>query len=119
MGACSLHRRGCSICDRVYPNKPGDHLPERLRATFKLSLEKLAPYKARVLYLHAPDRTVPFEDALREVNALYTEVIPAAPLGTPVQIGVSIDLASGVKSLGPASDIYQQSSMRTPNSPGM
>ena len=52
-------------------------------------------------------------------DALYSEVIPPAPLGTPVQIGASIDLASGVKSLGPASDMYQQSSMRTPNSPGM
>ena len=52
-------------------------------------------------------------------DALYTEVIPVTPVGTHVQIGASIDLASGVKSLGPASDIYQQSSMRTPNSPGM
>jgi glycosyltransferase involved in cell wall biosynthesis len=52
-------------------------------------------------------------------NALYTEVIPPAPVATHVQMGTSIDLASGVKSLGPASDMYQQSSMRTPNSPGM
>ena len=52
-------------------------------------------------------------------SALYTEMLPPAPVGAPVQIGASIDLASGVKSLGPASDMYQQSSMRTPNSPGM
>jgi glycosyltransferase involved in cell wall biosynthesis len=52
-------------------------------------------------------------------DALYAELIRPAPLDTHVQIGASIDLASGVKSLGPASDMYQQSSMRTPNSPGM
>ena len=35
------------------------------------------------------------------------------------QIGWSRDVASGVKSLGPAAVMYQQSSSRMPNSPGM
>lgn len=35
------------------------------------------------------------------------------------QIGSSIDFASSVKSFGPVSVMYQQSSMRMPNSPGM
>ena len=35
------------------------------------------------------------------------------------QIGWSIEVASGVKSLGPDSVIAQQSSNRMPNSPGM
>lgn len=35
------------------------------------------------------------------------------------QIGSSIDLASWVKSFGPASVMCQQSSSRMPNSPGM
>lgn len=52
---------------------PGDHLPEKLREIFQTSLKAIAPYKARVLYLHAPDRTVPFKDTLCEVNELYKE----------------------------------------------
>jgi glycosyltransferase involved in cell wall biosynthesis len=52
-------------------------------------------------------------------STLYAEVSPSARLDQDRQIGASIDLASGVKSFGPASDMYQQSSMRTPNSPGM
>ena len=58
---------------RVYPTHPGAHSPAELRATFEKSLSLLAPYKARVFYLHAPDRSVPFEDTLREVNKLYEE----------------------------------------------
>lgn len=52
---------------------PGDHSPEKLRAIFNTSLKLIAPYEARVFYLHAPDRSVPFEDTLREVNKLYKE----------------------------------------------
>lgn len=58
---------------RVFPVKPGDHAPAALRATFQTSLKLLSPLKARVLYLHAPDRSTPFEETLREVNELYKE----------------------------------------------
>jgi len=58
---------------RVYPVKPGDHKPEALRATFNTSLEKLSPNKVRILYLHAPDRSVPFEETLAEVDKLHKE----------------------------------------------
>jgi len=61
------------ISRRVYPVKPGDHAPEALRAIFETSLKTLNRPKVRVLYLHAPDRSVPFEATLREVNALYDE----------------------------------------------
>ncbi|OJT06071.1 Aflatoxin B1 aldehyde reductase member 2 [Trametes pubescens] len=57
----------------VYPASPGDHSPAKLRATFETSLKLLAPLKVRVLYLHAPDRSVPFEDTAREVNELYKQ----------------------------------------------
>ena len=58
---------------RVYPVKPGDHSPENLRNTFLTSLQYLKRDKVRVLYLHAPDRSVPFQDTVREVNNLYKE----------------------------------------------
>ena len=37
------------------------------------SLKALKTDKIDMFYLHAPDRSVPFEDTLREVNALYRE----------------------------------------------
>ncbi|KAI0934347.1 hypothetical protein AcV5_006218 [Taiwanofungus camphoratus] len=68
-----LDLKDATIDTKVYPVKPGDHAPATLRSTFQTSLKLLAPLKVRVLYLHAPDRSVPFEDTLREVNELYKE----------------------------------------------
>ncbi|KAL7283337.1 hypothetical protein ACG7TL_002766 [Trametes sanguinea] len=68
-----LDLKGATIDTKVYPNSPGDHAPAKLRATFQTSLKMLAPYKVRVFYLHAPDRSVPFEDTVREVNQMYKE----------------------------------------------
>ncbi|KAJ7109329.1 Aldo/keto reductase [Mycena epipterygia] len=62
-----------SIDTKVYPIKPGDHSPAALRSTFFASLDALNRKKVRVLYLHAPDRSVPFEETLEEMNKLYTE----------------------------------------------
>ncbi|KAJ7470717.1 Aldo/keto reductase [Mycena latifolia] len=62
-----------SIDTKVYPFKPGDHSPTALRSTFFTSLEALNRKKVRVLYLHAPDRSVPFEETLEEMNKLYNE----------------------------------------------
>ncbi|KAI0709123.1 Aldo/keto reductase [Earliella scabrosa] len=66
-----LDLKDATIDTKVYPVKPGDHAPEALRSTFQTSLNLLSPLKVRVLYLHAPDRSVPFEDTVREVNELY------------------------------------------------
>ena len=45
---------------------------ERLHVA-TLSEKALAPHKINIFYLHAPDRSVPFEDTLRAVNELYQE----------------------------------------------
>ncbi|OCH95535.1 Aldo/keto reductase [Obba rivulosa] len=68
-----LDLKGATIDTKVYPTEPGVHAPERLRAKFEESLKALAPHKIRVFYLHAPDRSVPFEETLREVNKMYNE----------------------------------------------
>ncbi|KAJ6502595.1 Aldo/keto reductase [Mycena sanguinolenta] len=62
-----------SIDTKVYPFKPGDHAAGALRATFFESLKALDRKKVRVLYLHAPDRSVPFEETLEEMNKLHNE----------------------------------------------
>jgi aflatoxin B1 aldehyde reductase len=68
-----LDLSGLIIDTKVYPASPGDHAPEKLRQTFKTSLEKLKVKKVRILYLHAPDRATPFEDTIREMDALHKE----------------------------------------------
>lgn len=71
-----LDLKGSTIDTKVYPVKPGDHSPEKLRATFETSLNILVPSatpRARVFYLHAPDRSVPFVDTLREADKFYKE----------------------------------------------
>ncbi|KAI0670451.1 Aldo/keto reductase [Trametes maxima] len=67
----SLDLKDATIDTKVYPNTPGDHAPAKLRETFQTSLKLLSPHKVRVFYLHAPDRSVPFEETAREVNELY------------------------------------------------
>ncbi|KAF5391285.1 hypothetical protein D9757_001929 [Collybiopsis confluens] len=68
-----LQLRHAAIDTKVYPVKPGDHAPSALRATFFTSLKALNRDKVRVFYLHAPDRAVPFEETVAEVNKLYEE----------------------------------------------
>ena len=65
--------QGTDPTRRVYPVNPGDHSPEKLRSIFQTSLKLLTPLKPRVLYLHAPDRSVPFEETLHEINELHKQ----------------------------------------------
>ncbi|KAF8758302.1 Aldo kereductase [Rhizoctonia solani] len=70
----SLLNLGAATVDtKVYPTEPGWHSPEHLRAKFSESLEKLNRKKVRVFYLHAPDRSVPFEETLGEVDKMHKE----------------------------------------------
>ncbi|EJU05759.1 Aldo/keto reductase [Dacryopinax primogenitus] len=68
-----LDLKDSTIDTKVYPNSPGDHKPAKLRETFLTSLKALGRQKVRVLYLHAPDRSVRFEETLEEMNNLYKE----------------------------------------------
>jgi len=68
-----LDLKGARVDTKIFPVKPGDHAPEKFRELFEQSIKALGPHKIRVLYLHAPDRTVPFEDTLSVVNELYKE----------------------------------------------
>ncbi|QRW14588.1 aldo/keto reductase family protein [Ceratobasidium sp. AG-Ba] len=62
-----------TVDTKVFPFEPGMHSPERLRAKFMECLQKLKREKVRIFYLHAPDRSVPFEDTLGEIDKLYKE----------------------------------------------
>ena len=68
-----LDLKGAELDTKVAPTEAGMHAPEKLKATFKVSLEALGSVKVRVFYLHTPDHTVPYEDTLEAVNDLYQE----------------------------------------------
>jgi aflatoxin B1 aldehyde reductase len=74
-------KRGIVLDTKLYPNKgkanPGaleySHSAEDVRKGLTDSLNALKTDKIDMFYLHAPDRSVPFEDTLREINKLYKE----------------------------------------------
>ncbi|RDW95193.1 hypothetical protein BP5796_00956 [Coleophoma crateriformis] len=55
------------------PDVKTTHSPAHLRLALKKSLESLQTNQVDMWYLHAPDRSTPYEDTLREVNNLYQE----------------------------------------------
>jgi len=74
--------RGLTLATKCYPNSPGDHSPENLRKSLDKSLGELGGDCVDIFYLHAPDRSVPFEETLRACNELHKE-------GKFVQLGLS------------------------------
>ena len=65
--------RGLSIATKCYPNEPGKHKPENIRASLEQSLKELNTDCVDIFYLHAADRSVPFEETLEELNKLHKE----------------------------------------------
>ncbi|KAG8983222.1 hypothetical protein FRB94_007620 [Tulasnella sp. JGI-2019a] len=63
-----------TIDTKVAPSKAGDHRAPNLRRIFQSSLDILGEHnKVRVLYLHAPDRSVPFEETCAEIDQMYQD----------------------------------------------
>ncbi|KAJ7464740.1 NADP-dependent oxidoreductase domain-containing protein [Mycena galericulata] len=83
LGAINWQERGIKMETKLYPTKGKGmgwlfaedltHSPADLRKALKDSLTALKTDKLYMLYLHGPDRSVPFEDTLREVNKIHTE----------------------------------------------
>jgi len=62
------------VVDTKIPPKPS-HRREDVRKNFQTSLDIFKPHgvKIRTLYLHWPDRSVPFEETVEEINKLHKE----------------------------------------------
>ncbi|KAJ5111284.1 hypothetical protein N7532_001819 [Penicillium argentinense] len=81
LGSLFLQDRGLIVDTKLYPNAGGaaafddpyTHSPEDVRRGLLNSLTALKSDSVDMFYLHAPDRAIPFEDTLREVNKLYEE----------------------------------------------
>lgn len=74
--------RGLTLATKCYPVNPGDHSPEKLRASLEKSLQELGTKCVDIFYLHAPDRSVPFEKTMEACNELFKE-------GKFVKLGLS------------------------------
>jgi aflatoxin B1 aldehyde reductase len=83
LGELDWQKRGLILDTKFSPrakrlDAPGNgatlsHSPEDLRIALKRSLSSLKTDKVDMWYLHAPDRSVPYEVTMREVNNLYKE----------------------------------------------
>lgn len=74
--------RGLKLATKHYPTPGGEHKPENIRKALETSLKELGTNCVDIYYLHAADRTVPFEETLAEVDKLHKE-------GKFVQLGLS------------------------------
>ncbi len=74
--------RGLTLATKCYPNVPGKHKAERITEEFNKSLSELKTDCVDIFYLHAADRSVPFEETLEAVNKLHKQ-------GRFVQLGLS------------------------------
>lgn len=58
---------------KLYPRQSERHTPEELRKTLEKSLTALRTDKVELFYLHAPDRTTPWEVTFKAVDELHKE----------------------------------------------
>lgn len=79
LGELKWQDRGIVLDTKLHPNAglstaaKTSHSPSNLRQFLLLSLAALKAEKIDMWYLHAPDRTTPFEDTLRVVDELHKE----------------------------------------------
>ncbi|KAE8152725.1 NADP-dependent oxidoreductase domain-containing protein [Aspergillus avenaceus] len=60
-----------TVSTKVQSWAPGSHQADRIRESIDLSLATLKTDKVDIMYLHSPDRTTPFEETCRAMDAEY------------------------------------------------
>lgn len=84
LGELGWQKRGLIVATKLYPNilnsqysQPGapkiSHGPEDLRKWLDISLKALQTDSIDLWYLHAPDRSTPYEVTLQAIDALHKE----------------------------------------------
>ena len=63
--------RGLTLATKSYPNKPGIHKPAVVKEQLTQSLKELKTDCVDIFYLHAADRSVPFEETLEAVDEMH------------------------------------------------
>lgn len=65
--------RGLTLATKCFPDKPGKHSKDALKGSLNKSLRELGTDCVDIFYLHAPDRSVPYEETLEACNELFKE----------------------------------------------
>jgi aflatoxin B1 aldehyde reductase len=74
--------RGLTCATKWYPHQPGAHEPDVIEEKLNESLKELGTDCIDIFYLHAADRSVPFQKSLEKLNELHKQ-------GKFVQLGLS------------------------------
>ena len=74
--------RGLTLATKCYPTVPGKHKAATIKEELAFSLKELDTDCVDIFYLHAADRSVPFDETLEAVNEMHKE-------GKFVQLGLS------------------------------
>ena len=80
--AAKWKERGLTLATKVYPHGSRTHSLESLREKLDKCLKDLETDCVDIFYLHAADRTMPFDEALEACNTLHQE-------GKFVRLGLS------------------------------
>jgi len=73
LGKVDWQKRGLIVETKLYPAGPIKHTPEGIREYFAKSLEALKTDRVELFYLHAPDRSTPWEVTFQAVDELHKE----------------------------------------------
>ncbi|KAK9464712.1 NADP-dependent oxidoreductase domain-containing protein [Lipomyces arxii] len=73
IGELGAEKQGFTIDTKVRSFIPGAHAYDKIIASAKAQLEHLKIKQINTLYLHAPDRSIPFDETHKAMNELYKE----------------------------------------------
>jgi aflatoxin B1 aldehyde reductase len=63
--------RGLTIATKWYPHEPGAHKADTIKAMLAKSLKELNTSCVDIFYLHAADRSLPFDEPLKACNEMH------------------------------------------------
>jgi len=73
LGKVNWQKKGLIVETKLYPGGPINHKPESIREHLNKSLEALKADKLYLFYLHAPDRSTPWEVTFKALDDLHKE----------------------------------------------
>lgn len=65
--------RKLALATKCYPEQPGWHSKSSIKEILGKSLQQLGTEQVDIFYLHAPDRSVPFEETIQACDEMYRE----------------------------------------------
>ncbi|KAK5102625.1 hypothetical protein LTS08_003425 [Lithohypha guttulata] len=71
--AANWKERQLLLATKCYPTEPGIHSKSSIKQILTTSLQELGTNQVEIFYLHAPDRSVPFEETLQACDDMYRE----------------------------------------------